>query len=402
MHLSLRHSLLEAVLLSVFLWTAAHGAEEANAAAACTQSGSTRLAEIVTNSIGNMTTNYTLYSACPKDITYGQVAGICYGKYAVQPNTYATPPANTNFLMWSKSASCWGIKVTEPNNPSKSYWNAPLVTRGWSYGYNAPLTAAGGLRVSGLNAKYSAASTHCAAGGAANSVCVKWTMSVPGVATSSAVNTASKTYTNWNALLDIYFHAVSDATHPSNTTDASFDLQIYQMVMDWQASNGPNWATNVIGTYTTKTIGGVPYLVTVNTQNPGTLGANWVGNGGSLNTVALFVMPTFPTSATGKGSYRWGAASVTHDVGGIIAWLSQTETRAGVTGIFDDAGHRLWDNVRQVRVASPLLNPKHYLTGLNPGFEVISTNTSGGTYPNNIFFNTTDYWVALPNETVGQ
>ena len=175
------------------------------------------------------------------------------------------------------------------------------------------------------------------------------------------------------------------------------------MVMDWQAGGNPNWASYIIGTYTTKTIGGVTYLVTVNAQDPGTMGGStgtWVGSGGTLNTVALFVLPTYPTSTSSK-SYLWGSASVTHDVGGIIAWLSQTQTIGAQTGIFDDAGHLLYDNARNANVTTPLIDPSYYLTGLNPGFEVVQASTNGGAYPNNSVYNTTNYWVALPGETVG-
>lgn len=358
---------------------------------------------IVKNSSGVETTRTIAQNSCPNDVTYGQVYGKCYGNYAVQVNSYGSPPSNTSFSMWAQSASCWGIDMSVPVNSTNSYWNAPLTTRGWSYGYNARLNGTTGLQVSSLNSTYAGATTPCPTSGTASSVCVKWEMSVPGVASQTAVNTASNTYTNWNALLDIYFH--SSAT-PSNTTNATFDLQIYQMVMDWQASNSqPNWAYNIVNNnsarYSIKTIGGVTYLVTVNLQNPGTEGSNWVGSGGSLNAVSMFVLPTYYTSAAGSRSYLWGSASVTHDVGGIIAWLSQTETRSGVTGIFDDSGTRLWDRVRNVAVSTPVLDPSYYLTGLNPGFEVVTTNTSSGTYPNNTAFTTTNLWMVLPGEAVG-
>ena len=369
----------------------------------CTSSGSTTLANIVTSSSGALTSNSTLTSSCPADtLGGGAVTGICYGNYAVQVNNYGTPPASTNFQMWSQSASCWGITTTSANT-GLTYWNAPLVTRGFSFGYDAPLTSTGGLKVSSLNTTYAGSGTHCPTSGTANSVCVKWVMSVPGVSTQSSINTASTTYTNWDALLDIYFHAASSATTPTSSTNVSFDLQVYQMVMDWQAGGNPNWASYIIGTYTTKTIGGVTYLVTVNAQDPGTMGGStgtWVGSGGTLNTVALFVLPTYPTSTSSK-SYLWGSASVTHDVGGIIAWLSQTQTIGAQTGIFDDAGHLLYDNARNANVTTPLIDPSYYLTGLNPGFEVVQASTNGGAYPNNSVYNTTNYWVALPGETVG-
>jgi hypothetical protein len=221
-------------------------------------------------------------------------------------------------------------------------------------------------------------------------------MSVPGVAPLSAANTAGTTYTKWNALLDIYFHATAT---PPVQQNATFDLQIYQMVMDFTNSGVPNWATFMLGTYTTKTIGGVTYLVSANMFDPFTEGPGYVGNGGTYNAISMFPLPTYPTSG-GTGSYLWGQASVVHDVGGIIAWLSQPKTVGGVTGIFDDAGHLLYDNVRRTNVTSAFINPLHYLTGLNPGFELITAAPSV-TYTNNTKFITTNFWVALPGEAIG-
>jgi hypothetical protein len=368
--------------------------------AACSLDGATTLASTITDAAGKLATNNTPNRLCPK-ATWGQVTGICHGDYAVQVNAYGTPPANTNFAMWSQNSGCWGVRVTEPANPKFVYWNAPIVTRGFSFGYSAPLTPAGGIPVSSLNAQYANAKTPCPAQGKSDSVCVKWSMEVPGISSKSAVNTAKSTLTNWDAMIDVYFHAVPN---PAPGNSATFDLQIYQMLMDWQAGNGPNWATNMLRRYSTKTIGGVKYLVTVNTQNPGTEGSNWVGFGGKLNVVSLFALPTLPTTKTegGAGSYLWGTPSALHDVGGIIAWLSQTQTISGVTSIFDDAGKPLFDNARGSTVAEPLISPAYYLTGLNTGFEVIQANATDPNHVNNAEYKTTNYWVALPGESVGK
>lgn len=371
------------------------GSGSVTATCAPTASSAT-LAVIATNSSGSLSTNQVLNSACSIDTAYGSVNGACYGSYAIQSNAYGTPPANTSFSMWANGASCWGINVTEPTDPNFVFWNAPEATRGFSFGVNSLLTSTGGVNVSALNAKYASASTPCPATGASQSVCAKWSMSVPGVAPQSAANTGNSTYGQWNALLDIYFHTVAK---PSVQQNASFDLQIYQMVMDYTAGGSPNWATYLLGTYTTKTIGGITYLVSVNMQDPGTEGSTWVGYGGSNNTVAMFPLPTYPTSGS-TGSYLWGQASMTHDVGGVIAWLSQPQTINGVTGIFDDAGRLLYDNVRKASVKSALINPSSYLTGLNAGYEV-TLAVPNANYPNNTVFTTTNYWVALPGETVG-
>jgi len=366
----------------------------------CTSDGATNLATTITDASGVMTTNIAPNRKCPKAL-WGQVTGICYGDYAVQVNAYGTPPPNTHFSMWSQSASCWGVKVSEPANPKFVYWNAPIVTRGFSFGYTAPLATSGGLSVANLATQHAKAVQPCPDKGTASSVCVKWSMEVPGVIPQSTVNTAKVTYSNWDAMIDIYFHAVPN---PAPGTSVTFDLQIYQMLMDWQATNGPNWATNILGRYTTKTIGKVKYLVTVNTQNPGTQGSNWVGLGGQLNAVSMFALPTLPTTraAGGVGSYLWGTPSAMHDVGGIIAWLSQMQTVNGVTAIFDDEGKPLYDNVRKAPVTSPLISPTYYLTGLNPGFEVIQANASDPAYSNNGVYKTTNYWVALPGEDIGK
>jgi len=379
--------------------------------ASCTSSGATTLATLVTDSNGNYTSAgssspWALPTTSCSNNNGSSVTGKCYGNYAVQPNAYNNLPPNTNYSMWSQSASCWGINMDMPTNSSNSYWSAPLVTRGFSFGYSKPLIANGGNLVSTLNSTYAGSATPCPAGGTSSSVCVKWAMSVPGVASQTSINDSTHTYSNWNALLDIYFH---DTANPSNSTyKAKFDLQIYQMVMDW-VSSGPNWSNWIVGVawgnrpYTTKTIGGVTYLVAVNMQDPGTYeygNSNaWVGySGGTLDMVSMFVLPTIPT---GSSSYLWGSPSVTHDVGGIIKWLSTTETRNGVTGIFDDAGVLLKDYQRSGRnITTPLISPSLYLTGLNAGFEVVNANKSTGG-ANQSLFTTTNYWVALPGETLG-
>lgn len=380
-----------------------------SALSSCQQTGaSTTLATLVGNSTGTgFTTDNTLLSPCAIETTYHTVNGICYGNYVVQPNTYANPPANTTLSMWSNSASCWGIVQNEPTNSEASgnpvYWNGPLASRGFSQGPNTLLTSSGGLQVSAINAQYNA-TTPCpspGSGGSAQSVCAKWTMSVPGTTPGSAINTSTNFYTTWDALMDIYFHAEAV---PATFERTTFDLQIYQMVMDFQISGVPNWANFVFGKgrYTTKTINGTQYYVNVNMGDPGSEGSGWVGRGGTYNSVSLVpVSSTAITLTAGAGgSYLWGVPSAVHDVGGIIKWLSETTTINGTTGIHDDAGNLLYDNVRGASVTSPLLNPLHYLTGLDPGFEVLQT-TQTSTYPNNATFTTTNLWIALPGEVVG-
>ena len=384
----------------------------------CSQSSaSSQIGTVITNSSGALTTNTynTISTPCPIDLSYGAVYGKCYGNYAVQPNVYGawgTMPANINFSMWSNSESCWGFNVSAPsvNFANPYYWNAPVVTRGFSQGSNTLLTSAGGIKVSNLNTTYAANSSHCPNSGNAGSVCTKWSMSVPGVTPGSAANTTTDTYTSWDAMIDIYFH---DVAKPAAAQLTTFDLQIYQMIMDEYYSGNPAWATYIFGSgkYTTKTIGGIKYLVSVNMGDPGSEGNGWVGRGGAFNCISLVPLPTFPTTAGGGGSFLWGQASAVHDVGGIMSWISQVETRvspSGVTktGIFDDSGNLLYDNVRKADVTSPLLDPSHYLTGLNPGFEVILARDSSLehpalTFPNNTKFTTTNLWIALPGEPVG-
>jgi len=130
----------------------------------------------------------------------------------------------------------------------------------------------------------------------------------------TGVQTCALPISKWAAMIDIHFHAVPD---PVPGTGVTFDLQIYKMLMDWQATNSPNWATNMLRRYTPKTIGNVQYLVTVNTQNPGTQGSNWIGLSGQLNAASMFTLPALPTTRAGGGvgKYLWGTPSATHEVG---------------------------------------------------------------------------------------
>jgi hypothetical protein len=213
-------------------------------------------------------------------------------------------------------------------------------------------------------------------------------------------------------LIDVIFHAIATPSNQGSYTE-TFHLQIYQMVMDFQVNGNPNWATYLVGSkhYSTKTINGVAYIVLVNMQDTGNFGnPAWAGSGGTANNVTLFAWPA--PAPIGSGSYLWGQASAVHDIGGIISWLSQTTSGSQGTGIYDDAGNLLINNVGGGYVTSALLNPAHYLTGLNPNFEVYSaatgpfpSNYSGaaasGPYTDNTKFTTTNFWVALPGEGIG-
>ena len=65
------------------------------------------------------------------------------------------------------------------------------------------------------------------------------------------------------------------------------------------------------------------------------------------------------------------------------------------------AGVLLKDYQRSGRnITTPLISPSLYLTGLNAGFEVVNANKSTGG-ANQSLFTTTNYWVALPGETLG-
>ena len=239
-------------------------------------------------------------------------------------------------------------------------------------------------------------------------------MSVPGVAPNTVINTSAANYSSWNALIDVIFHAVATPSNQGSYTETAH-IQIYQMVMDYQVNGNPNWAMYIVGAngrhYATKTINGVPYIVSVNMGDTGNFGnPAYVGSGGTANNISMFVLPA--PAPIGSGNYLWGQASAVHDFGGIISWLSQTTTGAQGTGIYDDAGNLLISNVGGGNVMSALINPAHYLTGLNPNFEVYSaatgafpSNNSGaaasGPYTNNTKFATTDFWVALPDEIIG-
>jgi hypothetical protein len=323
-----------------------------------------------------------------------------------------------NFSMWASSASCWGFSELQATNYFHQL-GAPQVTRGFSYGYNGKLTSSGGIKVSSLNTTWaasSAAGTACPTtpGSTSGSVCLKWTMSVPGVAPNTVINTSAANYSSWNALIDVIFHAVATPSNQGGYTETAH-IQIYQMVMDYQVNGNPNWAMYIVGAngrhYATKTINGVPYIVSVNMGDTGNFGnPAYVGSGGTANNISMFVLPA--PAPIGSGNYLWGQASAVHDFGGIISWLSQTTTGAQGTGIYDDAGNLLISNVGGGNVTSALINPAHYLTGLNPNFEVYSaatgaftSNNSGaaasGPYTNNTNFTTTDFWVALPGEIIG-
>jgi len=74
----------------------------------------------------------------------------------------------------------------------------------------------------------------------------------------------------------------------------------------------------------------------------------------------------------------------------------------GLPTIFDDDGKPLNDNVCQVTVTSLLISPNCYLTGLNPSFEVIQANAFDPAYANSLIYKTTNDWVALPGDYVGE
>jgi hypothetical protein len=225
---------------------------------------------------------------------------------------------------------------------------------------------------------------------------VKWSMSVP--STPNPIGTTSTaTVGRWDALLDVYFFTAAQGAPnpPSSVPKYHVDLEIYQMLNDEPLSGQlPQYSSYWAGSFLypnnpfVKTIGGVTYVGVIDAQS-------FTEAGG--HTISLFVEPTAYTNSSTNGGTTttlWGMPSVTHDLGGIIAWLSQSNPK-------DDNGNPLKFANNSVPatpgavVTAPLIDPTVYLSSINGYFEL-----DFGTANNNQW-TTTDFWVALQNEPDG-
>ena len=292
-----------------------------------------------------------------------------YGNYFVQLNNYEGMPGV--LTQWMNGPGCWGTSTTqaveEGNLPA-----SPEVTRGWTPNAGAMQagSAAGTWTTqSGMGLKVSSITK----------VHAKWAMTVP--TTQNTGDTVSR----WDALLDIYFHTAAQGAPnpPASAWPPMVDLQIYQMLMDQPLPGQPantqgywSWAASISHPFV-KTISGVTYLGQIDGQNFNATGGH---------TISLFVEPTnYTNSAT--TTLLWGPNSATHDVGGLIAWLSSANPT-------DDSGNPIMNHIGMV-ITTPLIDPSWYLSSINGGFEL-----DFGTANNNQW-TTTDFWVAVQNEPDG-
>jgi len=333
-------------------------------------------------------------SSWAQTVTPGGSNGYAYtqfGNYSVQVDDWGNMPGTT--VVWANSPSCWGTSITQ----STDQYNIPVspeVSRGWTAnasvmqnqstaGYpNAPnwTTLSGlGIKVSDLTKAH-----------------VKWAMSVP--TTPNPIGTSSTATVNrWDALLDVYFFTTAQGAPnpPASVPKYHVDLEIYQMLNDQPLSGQqPQYSSYWAGSFLygnnpfVKTIGGVRYVGVIDAQSFNETGGH---------TISLFVTPTaFTDSSTNGGTTTtlWGQANVTHDLGSIIAWLSQANPT-------DDSGNPLKFANNSVpatpgaTVTSPLIDPSVYLSSINGYFEL-----DFGTTGNNAW-KTTDFWVSLQNEPDG-
>jgi hypothetical protein len=309
--------------------------------------------------------------------TFSSTAAVNYGyksfgNYNVAFDDWG--PDGGTLAQWIGSQTCWGVSTTtskEADNIS-SYSNSDrgwtnndtiLQTRSTSGYPSAPnwTTLSGlGLLVSDIT-----------------KVHVKWSMTTP--TTPNAGNAVSR----WDALMDIYFHTV--ANPPGSAWYPQIDLQIMQMLMDQPLAGQ---AADVSGYYAYVMVNHHPFIKTF-------LGVTYIGvidvfgpfNQTGGHTITMMPEPTMATNPTTTG-LLWGPSTATHDVGGIIAWLSSSNPT-------DDSGKPIMNGAGTV-VTSPVIAPSLYLTAINAGFEI-----DFGTAPSNNQWSTTDFWVAVQNEADG-
>jgi hypothetical protein len=294
-----------------------------------------------------------------------------FGKYAVSFDDWGPDPGT--LTQWINGPGCWGVSTTT-HAERTAIGSYPNVSRGWSN--NAALlqslsgsgfpSAPDWTTRSGMGIRVSAITK----------VHAKWSMSVP--STPNVDDAVSR----WNALLDVYFHAV--ANPPATAWLPQIDLQIMQMLMD-QPIRGQAPEQSGYHAYTmlhhhawVKTIGAVRYLGVVDA-------ARFNQPGG--HTITMMAGPTMATDPATTG-LLWGQPSMTHDIGGIVAWLAQPHP-------LDDQGKPITDAAGRP-VTVPVIPGSSYLTAVNAGFEI-----DFGTGPQDNQWTTTGFWVAVQDEPDG-
>jgi len=295
-----------------------------------------------------------------------------FGHYNVNFDDWGPDPGT--LTQWIAGPSCWGVRTTTAaeHNGVGSY---PHVARGWSLngtllqalsttGFpQAPdwTTRSGlGLQVAALRKAH-----------------VGWSMIVP--QRPNADNRVSR----WNALMDVYFHAL--ANPPASAWPPQIDLQIMQMLMDsplgHQAARASGYFALTLARNHAfvKTISGVTYAGVIDS-------AHYHQQGG--HTVTLMATPTMYTDPDAAG-LLWGRPSMTHDLGGIIAWLAAADP-------LDDRGEPI-HFADGSTVHAPVIDRSLYLSAVNAGFEI-----DFGTPPDDNQWTTTDFWVAVQDEADGR
>jgi len=291
-------------------------------------------------------------------------------------------PQSGTLTQWINGPGCWGESVTNTADlgvPGSS----PGVSRGWSN--DATILQALSTAGSPSAPNWTTLSGLGLAVSAITKVHVKWSMSVP------TVPNAGDTVSRWDALIDIYFHTAAEGAPnpPASAWFPHIDLQIMQMLMDsplagQPAGQGGYFAYVMSNNHPwIKTIGGVTYIGVIDAFHYNQPGGH---------TITMMPEPTIATNP-GTAELLWGQPSMVHDVGGIIAWLSQQDPT-------DDSGAPVQVNtssgpVPASSLSAPVIPPSIYLSAITSGFEV-----DFGSAGNNQW-TTTGYWVAVQNEPDG-
>ena len=311
-----------------------------------------------------------------------------FGNYVVQFDDWG--PDTGTLSMWTNSPTCWSASTTTKNaggnNTDPGIGSYPDVVRGWTPndGVLQDLSTAGypnnpnWTTLSGMGIQVSALTkAH-----------VKWAMSVP-----TTPNT-NDTVARWDALMDIYFHtAAQGAPNPPSSAWLPYtDLQIMQMLMDQPFTGNP---ANENGYFAYVMNTSHPWIKTFGGGSTGLPAVTYIGvidvfgpfNQSGGHTITMMPEPTMATNPSTTG-LLWGPTSMVHDVGGIIAWLSQANPK-------DDSGNPIYYG-NGTTVTSPVIPSSLYLTAINAGFEIDFGSA------NNNQWTTTDFWVAVQNEPDGQ
>lgn len=284
---------------------------------------------------------------------------------------------------------CWGMFTTLSRANQSNVLGYPHTFRGWVNNQTIMQT---------LSANGSTSwTTDCGMGiKLANLTKCHTHWAITGPTIGGNHGNTNQSTNSYDCLIDVYFHTAAQGgpDPPYSAWLPQVDIQIIQIANDnnkgllgQPAGQQGYWAYNLANNNGfLKTISGVQYACLVQFQTAYNQAGGFTQTNGF--TMTMWCTPTEWSNSSTTGTY-WGQTSCTHDIGGIITWLSGTNPK-------DDSNNAIKTaDGNNTTVVGPLLNSAWYLSVVNAGIEPYFSEG-----PTSVW-TTSNFWVAMQSEADG-